>query len=189
MSVIRKADWEVRPVSISVARRMVERYHYARSASLIAVYLHGMFPAGAFWDEEAVAVAWWLPPTKGCGQATYPDAPQGVLSLSRLVAIPEAPKNTCSYLIARSIKLIDRRRWPCLVTYADTMREHTGAIYRATNWKYAGMTAADPCYMIGGRMVSRKAGPKTRTHAEMMALGAEMVGKFSKHKFVMMPKQ
>jgi hypothetical protein len=32
-------------------------------------------------------------------------------------------------------------------------------------------------------MTARKAGPKTRTHAEMIALGARFEGKFSKARF------
>jgi hypothetical protein len=75
-----------------------------------------------------------------------------------------------------------------LVTYADEWREHTGAIYRADNWGYVGKTRPERTYQIDGRMVARKAGPKTRTHAEMLGLGATLVGSFSKHKFVMVRK-
>ena len=39
-------------------------------------------------------------------------------------------------------------------------------------------------YVINGCLTAKKAGPKTRTHAEMLALGAEYVGSFAKHKFV-----
>jgi hypothetical protein len=37
---------------------------------------------------------------------------------------------------------------------------------------------------LDGVMTARKAGPTTRTHAEMVALGAECIGSFAKHKFV-----
>jgi hypothetical protein len=77
----------------------------------------------------------------------------------------------------------DRRVWPCLVTYADEWRGHTGAIYKATNWEYVGLTKPERVYTIGGRMVARKAGPKTRTHADMIALGAVCQGSHRKHKF------
>lgn len=80
--------------------------------------------------------------------------------------------------------LIDRLRWPCLVTYADEWQGHTGTIYRATNWQYVGLTKPEATFVHNGRMVARKAGPKTRTRSEMEAMGAEMVGRFAKHKFV-----
>jgi len=37
-------------------------------------------------------------------------------------------------------------------------------------------------------MVARKAGPKTRTYAEMSELGCQMVGMFPKEKFIMLLK-
>ena len=78
---------------------------------------------------------------------------------------------------------IDRTLWPCLVTYADEWQGHTGTIYRADNWEYLGMTKPEPTYTLNGRMIARKAGPRTRTHEEMIALGAVMIGRFAKHKF------
>ncbi len=83
----------------------------------------------------------------------------------------------------RSSKLISREDWPCLITYADTMQGHTGHIYRSANWEYLGLTKPEKCYKIDGVIVSRKAGPKTRTHKQMLALGAVCVGSFVKHRF------
>lgn len=180
---LRKSDWEVHPVSIAVARRLVEKYHYAAGASNTAVYLHGLFRKGDIFDEQCVGVAWWLPPTKSAGKATYSINPHGVLCLSRLAIEPTVPANAATFLLAGSRKLIDRSVWPCLVTYADKWRGHSGAIYKADNWEYVGETKPQPCYVIGGRLTARKAGPKTRTHDEMLALGAEFLGMFPKHKF------
>lgn len=182
---LRKEDWEVRPVSIDVARRLVESHHYAKGASNTRTYLHGLFRRGSFWDEECKGVAWWIPPTRSAAEATYPDNWQGVLSLSRLAIAPDVPKNGCSFLITRSARLIPVKDWPCLVTYADDWRGHTGAIYRACNWQYIGKTAAEETFTIAGVMTSRKAGGKTRTRAEMANLGARTEGKHSKHKFVL----
>lgn len=181
---IRKEDWEVRPVNIAIARELVERYHYAKGASNTATYLHGLFPRGAFWERECVGVAWWIPPTRSAAHATYPENWQGVLALSRLVIAPEVPKNACTFLLSRSAKMIDRDKWPCLVTYADEWRGHTGAIYRAAGWQYLGLTKPEATFTIGGVMKSRKAGGHTRTRSEMLALGARHEGSHAKHKFV-----
>lgn len=181
---LRALEWTVRAVPIDVARRLVETYHYAKGASNTAVYLHGLFRVGAFFDDECMGVAWWLPPTRSSALATYPENCEGVLALSRLVVIPDVPKNACSFLLARSVRMIDRAVWPCLVTYADEWRGHTGTIYRASNWTDCGMTKPQAVYTINGRMVSKKAGPKTRTRSEMERLGAVMVGRFAKRKYV-----
>jgi hypothetical protein len=37
-------------------------------------------------------------------------------------------------------------------------------------------------------MLARKAGPRTRTHAEMLELGAECIGSFAKHRFRLIRK-
>lgn len=184
MNLLRKADWDVRPVGIAAARLLVERYHYAAGASNTATYLHGLFRAGDFMDASCVGVAWWIPPTRSAALATYPQRWTGVLALSRLVIAPGIPKNACTFLLARSRSQIDAGKWPCLVTYADDWRGHTGGIYRADNWEYRGKTKPERTYQIRGVMMARKAGGNTRSHAEMIALGAEMVGAFAKHKFV-----
>lgn len=176
-------DWEVRTVSMSRSAEIVRDHHYAKGVPNTRTYLHGLFPKAATFDAQCIGVAWWIPPTKSAALASYPDNWQGVLSLSRLAVVPGMPTNAASFLIGASMRLVDRFRWPCLVTYADTWQGHTGAIYRATNWLYRGLTKPERIYTLNGRMIARKAGPKTRRHDEMLALGAVCLGSFAKHKF------
>lgn len=178
---LRRSDWEVADVPIDVATALVQKYHYSHGAANTATVLHGLYRKGSPVD---VGVAWWMPPTKAAALATYPENWKGVLSLSRLVVAPDVPKNACSFLMGKSMRMIDRTKWPCLVTYADEWQGHAGTIYKATNWVEVGVTRKEPVFVIGDRMVSRKAGPRTRTHEEMFALGAVIVGRFSKRKFV-----
>jgi hypothetical protein len=178
---LHKSHWIVGGCLVAVARALVREYHYARGASNTATYLHGM---QHILDETVWGVAWWIPPTRSAAENTYPQDWKGVLALSRLVLVPEAPKNAASFLVAASMRKIDRKRWPCLVTYADEWQGHTGAIYKASNWTYVGRTTPQATWVLNGRMVSRKAGPKTRTKSEMEAMGARMVGAHAKHKFI-----
>lgn len=168
---------------MQTARRIINKHHYAKGASNTAVYIHGLFPAKAFWNNDCRGVTWWIPPTKSAAIATYPENWRGVLSLSRMAIMPETPKNACTFLLSRSTKLIDPEKWPCLVTYADQWRGHTGGIYKAANWEYVGTTNPEAVYTRNGRMVSRKAGPKTRTRKEMEELGCRSEGKHAKHKY------
>jgi hypothetical protein len=184
MDKLRRSEWLVRPVDRLVALNLVEQFHYAKGAANTATYCHGLFRKGQdLFDGQCQGVTWWIPPTRTAAKATYPENWQGVLALSRLVIVPDVPSNACSFLLSNSMRLIDRSRWPCLVTYADEWRGHTGAIYRATNWTYCGLTAPEAVYCKNGRMMARKAGPRTRTHAEMLTLGALSEGRFAKHKF------
>lgn len=178
-----RGDFEVRTVPLSEARALVEAYHYAKGGANTATFRHGLFRKG---QDEPLGVAWWIPPTRTCAESVDRENWKGVLSLTRLVIVPGMPTNSASFLLGKSIRIIGKDpRWTALVTYADEGQGHTGAIYRATNWQYAGARLGDPVYLDeDGRQVSRKAGPKTRTNAEMLALGYKNTGRTVKHKFV-----
>jgi hypothetical protein len=180
---LRKKDWEVARVDKAVAEQMIEQHHYAKGASNTAVAIHGLYPRGWMWYSHCVGVAWWIPPTKSAAQAWAGERWQGVLSLSRLVIEPEVPKNACSFLLSKSVKMIDPKQWHTLVTYADSWRGHDGMIYEAAGWERCGETKPEAVYTINGRMVARKAGQKTRTHSQMIELGAVLVGRFPKSRF------
>jgi hypothetical protein len=177
---LRKCDWFVQTVDLHVVQDLVAKHHYSKGGSNTATYRHGLFKKDS---DKCMGVAWWIPPTKAAALSTYPSNWKGVLALSRLAVVPDVPTNGASFLLGASMRMIDRTKWPCLVTYADEMQGHTGAIYRATNWEYCGMTAKEATFFKDGRMIARKAGPRTRTHGEMIAMGCKMVGRFAKHKF------
>lgn len=130
-------------------------------------------------------MAWWIPPTKDAAAANYEGDWKKVLVLSRLVCTPDAPRNSPSFLLAQSVKAIRRDgRFECLLTYADEWQGHTGAIYRASNWEYLGLTAGEGTFVNAeGQMISRKRGNKTRTKQEMLDLGYEYVGRHRRHRF------
>lgn len=186
VATFRRADWLVDTLALEQGVQLVTDEHYARGAANTATFRHGLYRRET-WPFSPVGAALWIPPTRAAAEATWPDNWQGVLSLSRFVIAPDTPTNAASFLLGRSIRLIRRDpRWECLVTYADEWQGHTGIIYRATNWVYAGLTKPERVYVDGnGRMVARKAGPKTRTHADMLELGCRCVGSFAKHKFTM----
>lgn len=108
------------------------------------------------------------------------------LSLSRLVVDDSVPTNGASFLIGRSIRQIRATgKWVALVTFADESQKHTGQIYRATNWRAVGKTKPYPLWVDRrGRQVARLA-TRSRTRAEMEALGYRIAGRYCKHKFTM----
>lgn len=179
----RKTDWSIRPCSLKEAQTLVASHHYAKGGSNTACYTHGLYHS---LSGTLYGVAWWLPPTRVAAESVNRGHWKQVLSLTRLVILPEVPQNAASFLIAGSIRLIKQdRRFVSLVTYADESQGHTGAIYRATNWEYVGRTGPYPKWLnTDGKQVAAKA-TTNRTKAQMLALGHTMVGRFHKHKFVM----
>lgn len=162
---------------------MEQQYHYAKGGSNTAAYVHGLYRKN---DEKLYGVAWWLPPTKVCCQSVNRNNWTKVLSLTRLVILPQVAKNSASFLISKSIKMIKKDgRFVSLVTYADESQGHLGTIYKASNWIYIGKTKLYPRWIdkTTGRQVSIKA-TKSRTKEQMILLGYVKVGSFCKHKFV-----
>jgi hypothetical protein len=161
-------------------RALVERHHYSRGGSNTATYRHGLF-----LDGVLIGGAWWIPPTKAAAMANYSGDWRRVLSLSRLVCVPGAPRNSASFLLSKSTKAIQADgRYDMLLTYADEWQGHTGAIYRACGWTYAGKTNPEATFVNAhGVMMGRKRGPKTYTRAEMQQMGFALVGRFSRHRY------
>lgn len=180
---LRRAEWAVEVAPLEAAQKMVRDHHYAKGGSNTAVYVHGLYHKES---EKLFGVAWWLPPTRVAAESVNKHHWKQVLSLTRLVCLPDAPQNAASFLIAGSIKLINADgRFCSLVTYADEARGHSGAIYRATNWEYVGRTGPYPRWECSktGRQVSPKS-TVNRTKSQMEALGHIKTGSFHKHKFV-----
>lgn len=82
--------------------------------------------------------AWsWNPPPRGCALSVCPEVPWGVLGLSRMVAVPrhERKLKHISKPLRRQMKfMIDRRRWPVLVTFHDEGQGHNGFVYKCSGW-------------------------------------------------------
>ena len=131
---LRKAAYWVDDCSLAEAQAMVKAHHYSKGGSNTRTYSHGLYERAT---GQLVGCSWWIPPTRSAAEAWAGCHWQGVLALSRLVILPGVSSNACSFLLSKSVRLIDRRRWHTLVTYADDWRGHTGAIYRAAGWVYS----------------------------------------------------
>lgn len=181
--MLNKNDWKVTNLGFPVAAKLVNKHHYSHSHSKNAVAIHGLFLKEDDYCVLPFGLCWWIPPASPSVARYCSDDSSNVLSLSRMVLLPDAPKNSASFMLSRSIKLLPER-YHTLVTYADDWQNHTGAIYRATNWIYDGMTALEPIYLDdNGRMMSERNGDKTRKVSEMLAQYTR-IGFYRKHRFL-----
>ena len=178
-------QWTVRSIPLPVAQQLVRKHHYAKGGANTGVFVHGLIRKDT---DEVHGVAWWLPPTRVACESVNRDNWRRVLSLTRMVITPGTPKNACSFLLSRSIKIIRRDgRFDTLVTWADEGEGHTGGVYRAANWTYLGANTGDERWVdpLTGRHVAKKSAGKSRTVSEMLALGYVRAGKTRKHKYVL----
>jgi len=177
------SDYEVKPIPLKDGREFIAAHHYSQGSSHTAVYIHGLFRKG---QDVLLGAAQWLPPTRRAAETVNKCHWRRVLSLSRLAVHSDIPTNGASFLMGRSIRLIkSEAKWVSLVTYADDFMKHTGQIYKATNWQYVGFMKGAPRWEDeNGKQVSKQS-TRTRTNAEMIALGYKKIGVFGKHKFIM----
>jgi hypothetical protein len=185
----------VRRAQVPDAKAFVAAHHYSGTHGTRGpVYTFGLFRRDRA-DRILGAAIWGTGLPRSAAETFSPDW-RGVLSLTRLAVAPEVPLNGASFLIARSVREIRKEgRYHTLATYADTWQEHTGGIYRATNWQYLGETKPTAVWVDSdGRVVAnRRPGPSANqgrggaglASSDMEALGHRFVGRFPKHKFRM----
>jgi hypothetical protein len=182
---LRRAEWRVVPVTQTEARDLITRTHYAGGCPNTSVARHGLMRVDS---DKLEGVALWLPPIRQAALSVRPDDPRGVLALSRLCVADDVPANAASYLLGASMRMIDRDRWPTLLTYADTRHGHTGAIYRATNWRCLGIVPGSRGHAwrhrVTGEQRSQKRGRVNLAASTMIADGFERLPAAPKVKFV-----
>lgn len=161
------------------AHELVAKYHYTGSSS------HRSFGVCVKRQGRVVGAALFLPPLPGAAKKHAKTDPKKVTALSRIVVLPDEPTNVESMLIGAALRKIRKDgRYDTVITFADTSRGHTGAIYKATNAEYRGLTKPSPYWVDPktGRRVSAKA-TVNRTVVEMRALGYERHVSPGKHCF------
>lgn len=132
MSNLPQVDYTIRASAIEEVRGLFEQYHGYKSVGRVAVYCFAVIE-----DDVTVAAYVWQPPPPGAALAVCPEAPYGVLALSRMVAVDR--KNRRLNHVSRPLRyqmrhLIDRTRWPILIIYSDGSLGHTGHVYKCSGW-------------------------------------------------------
>lgn len=82
-----------------------------------------------------------------CKGICGPEESSNVIELTRLWIEDITPKNVESFLIARSMKLVDKE---IIVSYADSSMHHLGIVYQATNWIYTGLSDKHRIWVVEG---------------------------------------
>lgn len=122
----------VRHVDRRCISNFIEKWHYSKNINgCISDYCFALFNpqnemVGAmFYGRMAMANQW----------KRFSDRPDNVIELRRLCCIDDTPKNTESFFIGKSLRLL-RKLWGkgVVVSYADKHYGHLGVIYKASNF-------------------------------------------------------
>ena len=124
----------------SEIRSFIETHHYSKSingvkSTFCFKILFKESLVGAILFGQLSTTAW----------KKFSSSEEEVLELRRLVLVDSAKKNSESRVISQAIKQIKKASSTVkfIVSYADPNYGHTGVIYRASNFKFVGMSGKD----------------------------------------------
>ena len=124
----------------SEIRSFIETHHYSKSingvkSTFCFKILFKERLVGAILFGQLSTTAW----------KKFSSVEEEVLELRRLVLVDAAKKNSESRVISKAIKQIKKASSTVkfIVSYADPNYGHTGVIYRASNFKFVGMSGKD----------------------------------------------
>lgn len=128
-------DYSIKRIPYKLAMDMVIKHHYLHRKCPCS-FAFGLFDKN---NEIKGVVVYGVSCSstllKGiCG----PEEAHNVYELNRLWVDDNVPKNGESFLIANTIKQLDKE---IIVSFADTSKGHVGYVYQATNFLYCGLSA------------------------------------------------
>ena len=132
----------VRPIQNYETKTWLLNKHYAKRMPSIS-YAFGLY------DDELVGVCTFgYPPNYNYneGKCVFNNYKCLTLELNRLVVNDGLPKNSLSFFVSKSLKILPKPN--CVVSYADPNNGHHGYIYQATNWMYTGVSTPKHKYIL-----------------------------------------
>ena len=127
--------FKVHSINPKEARGWILRKHYAKRLPSIS------WVFGLYVDMHLEGVISYGTPVSStllsgvCGKENS----DKVIELNRLIINEGVPKNSASYLVGNSLKLLPKPK--IVVSYADTSQGHIGYVYQATNFIYTGLSS------------------------------------------------
>ena len=146
-------DFTVEEIPRKSVVKFIEKHHYSHNVNGVqSLYHYGLFREGNFGIPKMIGAMMYAHPSMPATAAKYnPINPDKCLELRRLVCIDDTPKNTESYFIGQTFKLLKQTTdMEVIVSFADQHYGHAGIIYQASNFDYLGETGGSRILMVDG---------------------------------------
>jgi hypothetical protein len=147
-------DFTVEEIPRKSLVSFIEKHHYSHNVNGVqSLYHYGLYREGNFGLPTMIGAMMYAHPSMPATAAKYnPINPDKCLELRRLVCIDDTPKNTESYFIGKTFKLLKQTTdMEVVVSFADQHQGHTGVIYKASNFDYLGETSKGRILMVDGK--------------------------------------
>lgn len=129
---------ELREISRQLACECYRKWHYLGDTGFISTFDIGIIFQGKLYG----CISFGSPNAKVMNGLYTPKTQEGWYEIKRLALSDDLPKNSESRVIAIGIKLLRKaRNVKGIITYADSGVGHAGTIYKASGFKYLGLTA------------------------------------------------
>jgi hypothetical protein len=121
-------DFIIQEIDYKTCISFCKLWHYSKSCPAGKVYF------GLFNNNDLIGVICYGEPAMRNQKKCY----GADIELRRLCCIDDTPKNTESYFIGNTLKIIRKMGFKRVLSLADPNFGHSGIIYKASNFQYLG---------------------------------------------------
>lgn len=146
-------DFVIIPTDLQKIRNFIQEWHYTKSvnglqvSNCFAMYCEGHMIGAMIFGKLSMKNTW----------KRYAEKEEDVVELKRLCCVDKTPKNTESRFIGWCLRWMRKyTSFKTIVSYADAYHNHTGIIYRATNFQYHGITSKGKLINHNGKIFHDK---------------------------------
>jgi hypothetical protein len=141
-------EFIVEPCERNEIRDFIEEWHYSKNINGLSckhnfkLMYEGEIIGACIFGQIAMAGVW----------KKYVDDKEKLIELRRLCCIDETPKNTESYFVGKCLNwLKNNTRIETVISYSYLTYNHTGIIYKASNFELIGQTNPGKVIMYNGK--------------------------------------
>lgn len=177
-------NYRIEQIKLKQAKEYIIQNHYSKTCGNQGICY------GLFDDTDLIGVIIFAMSASNTLQEQLlgRENKKRILELHRLHIKDCTPKNTESWFISRTLKLIKEYKPEliAIVTFSDPTEGHEGIVYKATNAIYLGKTTQSGISYrdTDGKLRHRKNHDKTISISEAKELGWKVEKRLPKHKFI-----
>ena len=178
------SSYTVQKISAKIAKEYIHKNHYSKGSHNGPSPNYGLFDNG-----NLIGVLMFSTPCSENVRSSLfgPAYKDAVIELHRLHILDVTPKNTETWFIAKCIKLlkIDRPETLGIISFADPTENHSGIIYKASNFLKCGKSSKAMFYKDkDGRLRHPRQCGVSITRKMAKERGWEECPREGKHRFI-----
>lgn len=161
---------EVKQIRYVTARTIIEKYEWIGTMPLpkSCRYMYGIY-----FDRILGGVEVYVEPST---RQFYEKYPRQVVQLNRGACAHWTPKNTASFMIAKTLRLLKAEGVKLIIAYCTQEAGEVGTIYQALGWDFVGYTAPSKVYWLDGYWMAERTLADKRAWAK--SRGQRWIDKF-----------